>query len=105
MQTTHPRSSLTPPAMAYSLPVRHGWVALPQPTREFGGLAPVPYGYRADVYIGAARDIDAYTAQQLASALVNCAFYSVRGTDPQGLAAVGDALSALIGDVAAGRTV
>ncbi|WP_066930942.1 hypothetical protein [Streptomyces sp. NBRC 110611] len=105
MQTTYPRRPLTPPAMAYRLRVRHGWVALPQPTREFGGLAPVPYGYRADIYIGAARDIDAHTAQQLATALDGCAFYTVRGTDPQGLAAVGDALDALIGDVAAGRTV
>lgn len=80
-------------------------MALPEPTREFGGLTPVPYGYRAEIHIGGARQIDGDTARRLAAALVGCAFYSVRGTDPDGLAATAAALSNLIGDLIPGRAI
>ncbi|MER6527652.1 hypothetical protein [Streptomyces sp. NPDC001508] len=105
MQSTHPYPRTAPPTTAYHLSTRHGWVSLPDPTREFGGLTPVPYGYRANIWIGDARDIDEHTARQLAAALVGCAFYSVRGADREGLDAVCGALAFLISDVAPGRAV
>ncbi|QDQ13127.1 hypothetical protein [Streptomyces spectabilis] len=97
MQITHTRRPTTSPTMTYRLPVWHGWAALPAPTREYGGLTPVPFGFRADVHIGAARDIGDQAARELAAVLADCSDYQVHGTNPYGLAIVAGRLAVLLG--------
>lgn len=97
VQTTSRRGSVASPTMTYRLPVSHGWAVLPDATREFGGLAPTPSGFRARLTIGNAFDIDEHTARILATALADCVDFRVHGTDPHGLAAVARTLATLLG--------
>lgn len=95
--TVSRRGFVASPTMSYRLPVSHGWVVLPDATREFGGLTPTPSAFRARLTIGNAFDIDECTARTLAAVLADCVDYQVHGTDPHGLTAVARTLAALLG--------
>lgn len=96
MHPTHPNSAAPRSVITYRLPARHGWAVLPDPTREHGGLVPAVAGVRAEVNIGAARDMDAQTAARLAAVLGPCHAYDVVGDDMDGMLLVTRALDSAL---------
>lgn len=85
MHCTHTSDPFARPVINYRLHVRHGWAVLPQPTREHGGLVPPLPGFCAKLEIGAARDMDAPTAERLATLLAACDSFHVIGDDRDGV--------------------
>lgn len=96
MHCTHTTIPTARNVVIYRLHVHHGWAVLPEPTREHGGITPAPAGVNAEVYIGAARDMDPHTAERLAVVLAECDVYDVIGEDMGGMILVTRALNAVL---------
>lgn len=64
----------------------NGFVELPRPTMQYGGVLPYPAGTVLRLDIGTATHCSDWAMENLAGALVNCAEIEVVGTDPYGVA-------------------
>jgi hypothetical protein len=71
----------------------HGFVGLPSPTQQYGGVEQFPPATVVRVDIRDARHCSGWTAGLLAGALCRCAAVEVIGTDPRGVAETRDALA------------
>ncbi|WP_411091359.1 hypothetical protein [Streptomyces sp. 049-1] len=74
------------------LPDDHGFVSLPRPTMQYGGVMAYPPGTVLRIDIGNARGCSDWSVENLAGALCECAEVEVIGTDPYAVAETTDAL-------------
>lgn len=71
----------------------HGFVELPRPTMQYGGILPFPPGTVLRIDIGDASHCSEWTVDLLTGALLNCAEIEIVGTDPYGVAETREVLA------------
>lgn len=82
--------------VALRLHAFHGFVGLPSPTQQYGGIEQLPPGTVVRIDIGDARHCSGWTAELLAGAVRMCAAVEVIGTDSYGVAETRDALAQVL---------
>lgn len=78
------------------LTASHGFLTLPHPSRELGGLVPVPAGLGVLIDVGRARYVATATAWTIADAVRDADSVEVIGDDPAGVQELHAALTAVL---------